>query len=551
MNSQDNLAMNSQGNLALSVENFGPIVKGEIDLRPLTVFVGPSNTGKSYLAMLIYALQRFFRNAPNGPVVPSWYRTSPRYFYGPPSYKSFRELIGSDEDAEKLHRICGKLIQQIMAQGSEEAIHIDFPEEISRIVRLWLMQMEEYADSLSSEIARAFGITHANDLIRNRGDHTVRIVLKRGISSKLGEPQASEYVFELKDSGLHIRPSIPDSISLYLAGRGRTSDLNYQSRSPFIRSLNLRYFHSLSEGSRDLIYPLSRFLVGLTETIMYQSISPLDRVWHYLPADRTGIMHAHSLVVKSLISQAPLAGLRPDTQMPQLSGVLADFLEQLIGTGYSRMRPRYRRSRTRFKGLAERIEKEILRGRISTETSEVEYPEFYYTPSGWKHDALKLMNSSSMVSELAPVVLFLRHVVQPGDVLIIEEPESHLHPAIQVELTRHLAAAVKAGIRVLITTHSEWVLDELAALVLLSELPECRRDHIKGADSALKPAEIGAWLFEPSKPTKGSLTRGSVIKKIAFDEGYAGFRSGFDDVAIEAHNNYARISDRLEGYRTL
>ena len=32
----------------------------EIDLRPLTVFVGPSNTGKSYLAILIYALHRFF-----------------------------------------------------------------------------------------------------------------------------------------------------------------------------------------------------------------------------------------------------------------------------------------------------------------------------------------------------------------------------------------------------------------------------------------------------------------------------------------------------------
>ena len=46
--------------LQLSVSNFGPIAKAEIDLRPLTVFVGPSNTGKSYLAILIYALHRFF-----------------------------------------------------------------------------------------------------------------------------------------------------------------------------------------------------------------------------------------------------------------------------------------------------------------------------------------------------------------------------------------------------------------------------------------------------------------------------------------------------------
>ena len=46
--------------LRLKVANFGPIAKADIDLRPMTVFVGPSNTGKSYLAMLIYALHRFF-----------------------------------------------------------------------------------------------------------------------------------------------------------------------------------------------------------------------------------------------------------------------------------------------------------------------------------------------------------------------------------------------------------------------------------------------------------------------------------------------------------
>ena len=41
--------------LEIEVTDFGPIAKAKLDLRPLTVFVGPSNTGKSYLAMLIYA----------------------------------------------------------------------------------------------------------------------------------------------------------------------------------------------------------------------------------------------------------------------------------------------------------------------------------------------------------------------------------------------------------------------------------------------------------------------------------------------------------------
>ena len=48
----------TQPEVRVSVQDFGPIAEAAIDLRPLTVFVGPSNTGKTYLATLIYALHR-------------------------------------------------------------------------------------------------------------------------------------------------------------------------------------------------------------------------------------------------------------------------------------------------------------------------------------------------------------------------------------------------------------------------------------------------------------------------------------------------------------
>ena len=51
----------------INVQNFGPIEKAEIDLRPLTVFVGESNTGKTYLAALIYALHKHFEGVPQLP----------------------------------------------------------------------------------------------------------------------------------------------------------------------------------------------------------------------------------------------------------------------------------------------------------------------------------------------------------------------------------------------------------------------------------------------------------------------------------------------------
>ena len=46
----------------IAVKNFGPIAEANIDLRPLTVFVGPSNTGKTYFATLMYVLHAVFND---------------------------------------------------------------------------------------------------------------------------------------------------------------------------------------------------------------------------------------------------------------------------------------------------------------------------------------------------------------------------------------------------------------------------------------------------------------------------------------------------------
>ena len=53
----------------LDVRDFGPIARASVELRPLTVFIGPSNTGKSYLAMLLYVLHRCLGTGPRGPDV--------------------------------------------------------------------------------------------------------------------------------------------------------------------------------------------------------------------------------------------------------------------------------------------------------------------------------------------------------------------------------------------------------------------------------------------------------------------------------------------------
>ena len=98
--------------------------------------------------------------------------------------------------------------------------------------------------------------------------------------------------------------------------------------------------------------------------------------------------------------------------------------------------------------------------------------------------------------------------------------------------------------RIILTTHSEWVLEELANLVRLSELSESQREGVVGADAALTPEEVGVWLFDPEEEAGGS-----VVKEISLDQELGGFASGYEDVAIGTYNKWARIGNLIEEAR--
>lgn len=56
--------MTPQKPAKLSVENFGPVRSGEVELKRLTIFIGPNNSGKSYMALLAYEPQFAIAQAP-------------------------------------------------------------------------------------------------------------------------------------------------------------------------------------------------------------------------------------------------------------------------------------------------------------------------------------------------------------------------------------------------------------------------------------------------------------------------------------------------------
>ena len=520
-------AAGDQPRLGLKVTNFGPIVEADVELRPLTVFVGPSNTGKSYLAILIYALHQLFARHldPLRVLLPGLSDDNP-----------LQAPLSHDLPTESVDALLGWL-EQLPKEPEPVSLATlpTLPITATDLVRDAMRSSDALGGAFRTDVARCFGVGSAvAQLIRSTSRGGSRIVVgRRQPSEESTQPSIVhvEHEFSMRHGRkqpYEFKTSVP-----------LEADLQFSTHIPILVFASV--FHAMRRAdeindSETLsgAHWANNLIASLRNMALAHSAGPLSRPAYYLPADRTGVMHAHRAVVGAVIDRASNAGIVDAPNVPTLSGVMGDFLRELIMIG-DKEQPDTGDGDV----LASALERDVLDGAVAVERSEANYPTFVYRPAGPGKD-LPIMRSSSMVSELAPVVLYLRHYVKPGDTLIIEEPESHLHPAMQAEFALHLVRLVHAGVRVIVTTHSEWILDQFANLVRLSDLSEEERKGLRGGDAALSANDIGFWLFKPN-----ARRRGSVVQELKVDPEAGGLLSGYDEVAEQLYNEWAEIGNRI------
>ena len=492
--------ISTRPNVRISAENFGPIVNGSIDLRPLTVLVGPSNTGKTYLATLIYALHKIL---PDFTLLPVMYQHLHRFVQDLGDSKS------STGDAYSWEVVLQDIVEKLETKG-RRFMFADLPEPVRERWQTVLTDSEVLGESLATELGRCFGLQSVSELVRLSTNSN-----SAQLSLNVSEECQSLWNFDMKvsASGINTDGRLQDMV-LFPDGGAVTNRWGYRRFRELIKK-------TVEEFFAELLY----------------SATWNDRQGqtHYLPAARSGIMLSHRLISSSLVANATRAGLDPFPEIPTFSGVVADFLQQLI------LHEEGRATDDLMKDLADALEREVLDGQIRVNRALAGgIPDFVYQPRKTEEN-IRLTRASSMVTELAPVVLLLRNAIARGDMLIIDEPEAHLHPEMQVEFTRFLASVVRSGVRIVMTTHSEWVLEELANLVQASKLTKTQRKEINGSDIALNENEVGAWLFQPKKRPKGS-----VVEEIPLNRESGTFAAGYDKVAVDVYNRWTEISSRTD-----
>lgn len=462
-------------NVEISVKNFGPIANATIDLRPLTVFVGPSNTGKTYFSTLIYALHGVFTGHSKFPG-----RFKRLGIHG------FNDLLNQNWNA--IRSILKKL------NTSNQSIKFsDLPPKIRASLESDLKDPE----STANELKRCFDLNSITELIRLKNGQ--RSEMNISLEVKRENQRLWNFKLEGCESNLVARGSVNEDLMIY---------------------------------DKDSLIPHSHKELDIDDLFFWAAIElgghTKDRV--YLPAARSGIMQSHRVIASSLVERATRGGLTP-LEIPTFSGVVADFMQQLI---------LYKEPEAldeEITRLAEAIESDVLAGQIRMKPTPSGYPEFLYRPHETGED-IRLTRAASMVSELAPVVLFLRGGIRPGDMLIIEEPEAHLHPGAQTDIALTLAGLVRAGVRVVVTTHSDWLLKEIANLIRIGELKRKGVPKTKKISSTqwLLPEEVGTWWFQ----------KDGIVKHIPFDSTEGIEPKDYEEVAYKLYDRSVNLQDLLE-----
>ncbi len=383
----------------LLVEGLGKIERAEVEVRPLMLFVGDNNSGKSYLVSLLWGLLSLSGNL-------------------------------SLSQGAAYHR-CAAWLEERFARREEEPEFEVTPEVHADLVQIMNDTLREHGSLLAERTFNRPGFRVGRvelTAVAHRRDKRLRWGVVRR-EADLGETLT--IARREKSSDLPVGVSVT-----YPAGTvvQRVAGITFLIQSHVLDNVEL--------GDGGPLWPNG---------------------WHsgaiFLPASRTGFMLLYRSLAQQIVGDALRRTDEPRGRIPGLTTPAIDFVRSLIGLA---------QAKGPFPEEADMLER-AMGGRFAVR-SDVGVSEVLYehTPG---QPPLPMELSSALVTELAPVVLTLRHV-SGYPLLIIEEPEAHLHPHLQRALAQVIVRLIRKGLHVWITTHSENFCQQLNNFMKIGAAPD-------------------------------------------------------------------------------
>lgn len=258
-------------------------------------------------------------------------------------------------------------------------------------------------------------------------------------------------------------------------------DLNLKSITQIFASKYIKPAITITKEPKPVyppiwFFPAERTAINmLAKEVFREKASELDYISQEILTEDNLEAIVKSIKQKGLVPRYPLA--------------IRDYLYFINDLDY------IARNESSFANFANEIETMLLQGKISISN----YGDIKFTPKN-SQQVLDIHISSSLVKSLSSLVVYFRHVAQQGDIIIMDEPELNLHPDSQRIIARILTKAINKGFKIILSTHSDYIIKEINNMIMLNKASEIEKQElfeIYGYDQeqVLDQKKVGAYFF--------------------------------------------------------
>ncbi|HHG3341459.1 TPA: AAA family ATPase [Vibrio parahaemolyticus] len=465
------------------INKLGKIDKATLELKDLTIICGPNSASKTWLSYSIYHHLTSLRQPRWEPMDFPFASVSTFLNEGDTEFS-----VKSDKFREYLNALVAELIN-----NSNEKIHLTFNSypDIFKASSITSEISEDYIDEMISAILEmSYNIGLSGETLRlmtKEGDEYFRLTSEDAVENNTEEK----------------------------------SDLSTTS----IVNILLRHIITIN--------------IGIMESVLRPFVITSERVGSLVfQKDIDGT----TLTIKDKIEE-----LLEATDSIEVEGVLREISGLTFGHRANLAVP-VRKNLVAVRNAEKELKKksylarehqyvsdallEIVKGKFSVESGNL-----VFSASDNSHQ-LPITITSSSIKSLFMIDLYVNSLAQKGDVLLIDEPELNLHPDNQRLMAKVLARIANSGIKVIITTHSDYLIREINNAVMLShDFPSkhsIMKQHNLIEEDLLKKEQISAY----SVNSEGRVTQMDVMES-GIDTQI------FDDIIINANKLQEELYDEL------
>lgn len=429
-------------------KNIGPINQAELELGDLTIVAGRNNTGKTYLVYTLYGLNKWVTGL-------KWVTES------------------SSEGS-------------LLVEAIDSALSIDIEEVATKLTEDGLYKQKLSRDELNkdrqevvSTLGRAFSESHIAEVFSSPQDEfeqaSVEVSFESGFLS-------TSYQIELTYSNGAVLVEYEDeNITFSIKQLGKSFSPERISIEGLILLCYTRFL--LMEFPNPFILSAERFGISLFYKELDFTKNRLVEMLQKMSDEKTGDRFSPHTFIDENASRYALPikdNIDYTRDIPNIIG----------GKGALENRDLHNSV------------KNIMGGSYKSDKNGI---RFVSKKRGEERYDIPLHMASSSARGLSDLYFYLRHQVKPNQLLIIDEPEGHLDTQNQIMLARMLSQFVRSGIKVLITTHSDYVLKEINNLIMLNSSFEGKEELIKDLKyescESLNPDSLRCYIAEEGQLT--------------------------------------------------